>query len=109
MVAKNLQIPLKSKYLQGIVEKVESFVRSLRWKAYHICKENTENESNNCKNFGFKSVATPSQNEDLHVFENDMCDMIRNIEFVNIRNEFVDHLNKDIESIRSTKKCVIIS
>ena len=32
-----------------------------------------------------------------------MYDMIRNIEFTNITNEFLDYLNKDIESIRKYK------
>ena len=59
-----------------MVEKVESFVRRLRWKAYHFCKENRTNDQ--CKNFGLKTVVTPPQNEDLNAFENDMYDMIRN-------------------------------
>ena len=29
--------------------------------------------------------------------------MIRSIEFTNIRNKFLDHLNKEIESVRSSK------
>ena len=33
--------------------------------------------------------------EDLNAFENDMYDMIRKSEFTNIRNEFLDHLNRD--------------
>ena len=78
-----------------MVENVESFVRRLRLKAHHFCKENRENNSDQCKNFGFKTVVTPSQNEDLNVFENDMYDMIRNVEIINIRNEFLDHLNRD--------------
>ena len=43
---------------------------------------------------------TPPQNEKLNAFENDMYNMIRNTEFVNIRNEFLDNLNKDIKSIQ---------
>ena len=143
-----------------MVEKVESFVRRLRWKAYHFCKENRENNSDHIcdatflttfvapwcsgyhccttslnkawtlvlrrfkscsrrvedlrwwgsltmvpagnkakrlssvnhtiktihhrhhhhiKNFGFKVLVTPPQNEDLNTFESDMYDMIRNI------------------------------
>ena len=102
-------MPSKSKYLKYIVERVESFVRRLRWKAYHFCKEYRENGSGHCKNVGFQTVATPPQNEDVNVFENDMYDMIRNIEFTNIRNEFLDHLNKDIESIRSSKNMLVFA
>ena len=87
--------------------KVESFVRRLRSKAYHFCKENRENNSDHCKNFGFKTVVTPPQTEDLNAFENDMYDLIRNVEFTNIRNEFLDHLNRDIESIRSSKNVLV--
>ena len=88
-----------------MVEKVESFVRRLRWKAYQFCKENRENNSDQCKNFGFKTVVTPPQN----AFENDMYDRITNVEFTNIRNEFLDHLNRDIESIRSSKNVLVFA
>ena len=35
--------------------------------------------------------------------------MIRNVEFTNIRNEFLDHLNRDIESIRSSKNVLVFA
>ena len=38
-----------------------------------------------------------------------MYDMIRNIEFTNITNEFLDYLNKDIESIRSSKNRLVFA
>ena len=92
-----------------MVEKVESFVRRLRWETYQFRKENRENNSDQFKSFGFKTVATPPQNEDLNAFENDMNDMIRNVEFTNIRNEFLDHLNRGIESTRSSKNVLVFA
>ena len=82
-----------------MIEKVESFLRILRWKAYHFCKKNRENDSDHSKYFWFTTIRTVPQNEDLNVFENGMYDIIRNNEFINISNEFLDHLNKEIESI----------
>ena len=38
-----------------------------------------------------------------------MYDMIRNVEFTNIRNEFLDHLNRDIESIRPSKTVLVFA
>ena len=38
--------------------------------------------------FVFKSVRTPSQNKDLHAFEFDLYDMVRNIEFKRASSEF---------------------
>ena len=38
-----------------------------------------------------------------------MYDMIRNVEFTNIRNEFLDHVNRDIESIRSSRNVLVFA
>ena len=75
----------------------------LRWKAHHFCKDNGQNNSRQYDNFGFKTSATPPQKEYLNAFENDMYEMIRNIEFINVRNEFQDKLEQDLENIQSSK------
>ena len=38
-----------------------------------------------------------------------MYDMIKNVEFTNIRNQFLDHLNRDIESIQSSKNVSVFA
>ena len=53
--------------------------------------------------FGFKSTATPPQNEHLNSFENALQDIIQSIEFKTVRNEFLNKLEKDVENIRSSK------
>ena len=93
---KNIPITSKSKYLKYMTEKIESFVRRLRWKAYHLCKKNRENDSEQCKNFRFKTIIIPPQNEDLNAFENDM-------------HGIINHLNRDIESIRSSKNVLVFA
>ena len=50
----------------------------------------------------FKTVVTLQQNENLNAFKKGMYDMIRNVEFANIRNEFLDRLSADIKSIWSS-------
>ena len=86
-----------------MVKKVDSFIRRLRWKAHHFCKDNGQNDSRQFDNFGFKTSATPPQNEYLNAFENDMYEMIRNIEFINVRNEFQGKLRQDLENIQSSR------
>ena len=86
-----------------MVEKVESFIRRLRWKVHHFCKDNGQNDSRQSDNFGFKTSATPQQNEYLNAFENDMYEMIRNTEFISVRNEFQEKLKQDLENIQSSK------
>ena len=75
---KNIPIPTKQHYLKSMIDKVESFVTRLRWKAYFFEKPDQRN-SNNSTNFGFKSNVTPPQNEKLTSFENGLYDMVRSI------------------------------
>ena len=61
-----------------MLEKVESFIRRMRWKAYFIDK-GTTSEDRSCdetSTFGFKSSSTPPQNEHLNQFENDLYEMV---------------------------------
>ena len=85
-----------------MVEKVECFIRRLWWKAYHFCKENGQDDNRRFTNFAFKNSAALPQNEYLNAFENDMYEMIRKIEFIEIRNDFQDKLKQDLH------KCITI-
>ena len=51
---KNIPIPTKRKYLKCMVEKVETSIRRLRWKAYHFCKVDAEIEDIQSKIFVLK-------------------------------------------------------
>ena len=86
-----------------MVEKVECFIRKLRWKAYHFCKENGQDVNRRFTNFGFTTPATLPQNKYLDAFENDMYEMIGKIEFIKVRNIFRNKLKQDLETIRSSK------
>ena len=82
---KNLPIPPKQRYLKSMMEKFESFIKRLRWKAYFFDKN--EHLVNNT-NFGLKSRFTPPQHELLSPFESDLYDMIRLINFKPVRHDF---------------------
>ena len=61
------------------------------------------NDNRRFTNFGFKTPATPPQNEYLNVFKNNMYEMIRKTEFIKVRNGFQDKLKQDLETIKSLK------
>ena len=82
---KNIPIPPKQCYLKSMMEKGESFITRLRWKA-HFFDKKQHSVSN--MNFGFKSNFTPPQHELLSPFESDLYDMIRSINFKSVRNDF---------------------
>ena len=71
----------------------------MRWKAsFFENSDCNEDDGNTNNSFGFKSRKCPPQNEDLNNFEADVYNMIKNIEFRHIREDFQDQLQEDIKS-----------
>ena len=60
-------------------------------------------------NFGLRSNISPTQNPALTSFENDIYDMVRNIEFIKVHNDFQDKLKEDIKGIRSSKNLFVFA
>ena len=81
----------------------------MRWKAFFFEKNDRRNsdDSTNNNNFGFKSRKCPPQNEDLNNFEADAYNMIKNIEFRHVRDDFQDQLQEDIKKINNSTKAFI--
>ena len=95
---KNIPIPPKQQYLKSMMEKVESFIKRLKWEAYFFDKK--EHSVNNM-NFGFKSNFTPLQHELLSPFESDLYNIVQSISFKPVRNDFQKKLLEDINNIKS--------
>ena len=73
---KNIPLPSKARYLKCLIDKVESVIRRMRFKAHFFSKSKDDNDtgdlSDDINNFGFKSTNSPPQNEHLNAFEADM-------------------------------------
>lgn len=109
---KNIPIPSRNSYLKNLIEKTESVIKRMRWKAlfYEQNKENDQgidNPTDKNDTYGFKSRKCPPHNEDLTNFEADVYDMIKKIEFRNTRDEFQDQLQQDIRKINDSTKAFI--
>ena len=89
-----------------MIDKVESFITRLRWKAYFFENPDQRN-SNNSTHFGFKSNVTPSQNEILTPFENGPHDMVQSIEFKSVRNNFQSTLGEDLNKIKPSRNLFV--
>ena len=81
---KNIPIPTKSAYCLKLIDKIESVIKRMRWKAFFFLTCNSSNaNSNNCDNmketFGFKSNNHPAQNNELKNFEKELLDTIPSI------------------------------
>ena len=86
---KNIPIPPRNSYLKSLIEKVESVIKRMRWKAFLFNRnEQDNNDAINNDNFGFKSRKCPPQNSELDKFEADLFDMVHNIKFRKVNNKF---------------------
>ena len=85
---KNIPIAQPKEYLKYLVEKTESFLRRVRWKAYHFLKP-TQHKA------AFES------------FERKMLSIIQNVQFKNHRNEFQNDLSHDLTKIETDEKLLV--
>ena len=104
---KNIPIPSKNAYLKNMMHNLESFIKRIRWKAFHFENANNTNEGPSINNFGFKTTVTPGPNEHLKAFEYGLYDMVKNIEFKNVNSVFQRTLSNDKRRI-SDEKAILV-
>ena len=91
---RNILFPDKSSYTLKLMEKIESVIKRMRWKAYfYLNKETQEKQQKNT--FGLKSRHQPPQCNLLEGFEKDVFDIIKSIKFRKVRNKFQEELKED--------------
>ena len=106
---KSIPIPPRNSHLiESYLEKVESVIKRMSWKAFFFDRNKQDNnDATNNDNFGFKSRKCPSQSSELDKFEADLLDMVHNIKFRNVNNKFQKKLNEDISKIKKSTKAFI--
>ena len=82
--------------------KTESFLKRVKALAFLDKLKGSDKE-----NFGFKTVKCPSSVKELVPFENDMMEMIKNLEFKRVHNEFQSILNNDIREIHRSNNLFV--
>ena len=103
---KNIPTPNERTYKLQLIEKIELFIKKLRWKAIFFInnsKETTESRASSSA-YGLKSNKCPPQLKELIPFEDDLIDLVKNIKFRKVRNDFQKQLHEDLKKVRSSKK-----
>ena len=110
---KNIPIPSGQAYLKNFIEKLESFINRLRWKVFfYLSNGESDSTADKFETFGFKSEYSAPASEDLKLFENDLYDLAKNIEFkpsdeIKRCNKFQHQLSQDIKSIKSSNNLFV--
>ena len=77
----------------------------MRWKAVFL--DTQENDSRKEGHYGFKSRKCPPQAKEMESFETELLEMTRDITFRRNYNEFQNLMNRDIKSVKNSKKALI--
>ena len=106
---KNIPLASKSKYLQTLIEKTESLIHRMRWKAFFFL-HNHDTNSNEKETYGFKSKRPPPHVSVLDEFEDNMLNIIQRVEFKTTcaaTDSLQAKLNKDVQEIRHDKNIYV--
>ena len=94
---KNIPTATPNMYLRCLIEKTQSFLQRLRWKAHHFLYPT--DSSTQKETFGFKTTTSPPITE-LSDFEERMLSLVQNIEFQPSNSAFQNKLHQHIRKIR---------
>ena len=103
---KNIPTPNQRTYKLQLIEKIELFIKKLRWKAIFFIN-NSKETTESCASgsvYGLNSNKCPRQLKELIPFEDDLVDLVKNIKFRKVRNDFQMKLHEDLRKVRSSKK-----
>ena len=103
---KNIPIPSVKAYLTRLVEKAESVLKRMRWKALFFLR-NEDDLQDASSLYGFKTKKCPPQIEELRLFEEDVSYMIENIKFRKVTDNFQKKLKTDIQTLKKSEKLYI--
>ena len=101
---KNIPIPGKHQYQKKLIQKGEEFITRLRWKMFALQNPDT---STSKETFGFKTSNTAPQFFEIKPFETDFFEMIKNIQYRHVYNNFQIELKKDIKLINESNQVII--
>ena len=103
---KNIPIPTNQQYLKCLLEKINSFVRRLRRKAFFFDNQNEYEPISNSK-FDFQSIKNPLLCKDFSNFENDLYNLARFVKFRRVSIPLQDKLAKDLQAIHASSSLFI--
>ena len=97
---KNIFIPSQRNYKYNLIEKVESVIKRMRWKALFFDK--SSNNDDGPSGFYIKSRKCPKQHNALKNFETDLISIIENVKFRTVRDTFQEKLKTNIKKINNS-------
>lgn len=102
---KSIPIPNKKQYLKVMVEKMENFIRRIRWKLFAI--ENPDISDKKKENFGFNTNKCAPAHPRLKAFEEDLFALTKNITYKPVHDQFQTKLSTDVKKMNQSDKIYV--
>ncbi len=97
---KNIGLPNNDGYRGNIIDKTQSVIQRMRWKArFFLHQPSTTTQRNN---YGLKSKLSAPFVAELKPFEDDVAKMIENIKFRYVNEHIMHELERDKRKIKSS-------
>ena len=102
---KNIPLPTQEQYKMELLNKIEIFIKRLRWKAFYF-DGNADGDLSK-ENYGLKTPNSPPPIKDLMDFESDLFNLVNRINFRAVRCDFQNRIKKDISEIKKSKEVLV--
>ena len=94
--------------MKVLIEKVESVIRRMRWKAFFYLNDGKDKDEDGSEDhYGLKSKRSPPHVDELDAFEEDLTTLIEDVQFRKTCDRFQNTLQKDIQRIKSSKAVLV--
>ena len=104
---KNIPIPSQDAYLRSLIQKVESVLKRMRWKAHFYLKGEKNPTKNN--SFGLPSSKSPPTVSEIKSFELDVLKLVENIQFRHIKDQFQQTLANDLKKVKTSPNVFVFA
>ena len=107
---KNIPVPSRTSYKLQLIDKIESVIKGMRWKAHFFFNNEKKNkEEVTRETFGFKSKHHPGQLKELGNFEKDLFNVVTSLKFRKLNDNFQEKMKSDILDIKSSPNVLIFA
>ena len=107
---KNIPVPSRTSYKLQLIDKMESVIKRMRWKAHFFLNNEERNkEEMKRENFGFKSEHQICQLRQLDNLEKDWFNEVASLKFRKLNDSFQEKMKSDISDIKSSSNVSIFA
>jgi hypothetical protein len=104
---KNICLPKHYQYQKRLIDKMESVIQRMRWKAYYFL--NGEPKTKEHDTFGLPSKNCAPVVTEMKAFEEDVIHLVLNVKFRKISDPFLNNIARDMEKVNSSQNVLIFA